>query len=76
MLSAFQNRSHPTPGPSPKREGSGGRKNLEVLFVVDRLYLASKHKAPSLFGEGVGGGVRFPGENNLQSFLNRLLNSL
>jgi hypothetical protein len=73
MLYAIQNLFHPAPGPSPKREGSDLRKNVKGLFFADHLYLVSKNRAPSLCGEGVGGGVQFPRGNNFESFLNRLL---
>jgi hypothetical protein len=72
MLYLSANHSNPTPDPSPTREGSGVLIHIKGLLLADRLYLVSKNKVPSLFGEGVGGGVQFPGENNLQTFLNRL----
>jgi hypothetical protein len=66
-------KSHPTPGPSPTREGSGVLNHIKGLVMADCIYIVSKNKAPSLVGEGVGGGVPIQNENNFQSFLTRLL---
>jgi hypothetical protein len=59
MLYLSANHSSPTPDPSPTREGSDVRKHIKGLLLADCLYLVSKNKAPSLFGEGVGGRVQF-----------------
>jgi hypothetical protein len=43
MIFSFQNPSHPTPGPSPKREGRDVRNKVKGLFVADLLNLVSKN---------------------------------